>query len=1832
MPGIATWTRRLIAALVLGGGLLVALLLTSSSASATSLDSETRSPDAARIATGVGFSCAIDDGFVQCWGSGDYGELGTGNATDSNRPVAVALGDGRTAIQVVAGAHHACVLLGDGSVRCWGRNNHGQLGYGKSVTDTNGGPDAPGNPSKTPAALGAVSLGRTAIAISAGGDNTCALLNNGRIRCWGAGGGGQDGSGHPDDIGDDEKPSDVPAIDVSNEAIAVTTGNNHSCALLDDGTVRCWGHGAYGELGYGSNGSIGRDNSAGSGGAVALGGPAVAISAGGDDTCAVLGTGEVRCWGSGAFGELGGGNTDDVGLSNKPVDVPVVSLGAGRTAISVTAGTDHTCALLDNGTLRCWGAGVDGRLGYGNMDNIGDDELPSDAPGLVDVGGSVVAVSAGGSQTCARLGDGTIHCWGAGARGQLGYGDTKNVGDGVNGDATPASAGAVDTGATPEVRQVAAGTAHTCALASDGTVRCWGHGSSGQLGYGNTNDVGNSPNDLPSAVGTVDVGGSVKAIAAGGDHTCALRADGQVYCWGDGEHGELGYGNTANVGDGKNGDKKPLSAGPVSLGRTAVAVVAGDMHTCAILSGGVVRCWGNGAYGELGGGNTHDIGDDELPSAAPGVPVGGTVRALSAGLSGTCAILAKGDSRCWGNDDSDQLGYGNTNNLGDDETPDKADPISLGAGRRAVGFAQGFQHTCVALDDGTMRCWGASPQGELGHGNTNSYLGKAADAGPVWLSADSSRYSRLVDAGQTHTCVVMDDGQLRCWGFNPDGRLGTGNTDDVGDTEVPAQVDPVNVGDGRRVVSIGLGAAHTCAVLDDGTLRCWGYGSNGRLGTGSTADVGDTAADVPGKVDAVHVFDVLPVAVDDTLTVLQDAAATSIDVLANDTDPDGGPKIIASVTAPDHGAAAITGGTAVSYRPDAGFCGADSFSYTLNGGAQATVAVTVLCPVGVGAPTGVAGVASADHTGVEVSWTAPEELGTPALTGYAVTVTDEGSYPDGSGAAASVTQRFDSTDTHQAITGLVPGHRYVFQVAGYVRDGEGVADGALSDPSAVVVTASVPSAPTDLSATAGDGTVELSWAAPSDGGGLPPSGYLVYRSDSVPGAWTLLTSGPSGLPTTESFTDDSVVNGHTYFYAVSAVNALGESAMSSSPQAVTPSEPTTTTVVADPSPAQIGTPVTWTATVDPAPGGGTVAFVDTGTAVPGCSAVPVVTGGGVGRATCTTFYDAVGERHMVATFSGSTVFAASASDPVTETVGKEDQTITFAAPANVTYGDPDVALTPAPSASSDLPVSVVSWTPGVCTVVAGKVHVVHAGSCTLIASQAGDDSWSAAPDQSVSFTIGKAALTVTAPDASMSFGGAPPTVAPSYAGFASGDGAGVLDTAPTCMADPDTLVTSCSGGVDGDYAFSYIDGHLTVNDGDQSIAFPAPSGVAYGDGDFASGASASSGLPVSVASSTPGVCTVVGGEVHVVHAGSCTLIASQAGDDDWNAAPDVSASFMIGKAALMVTAPDASMVSGDSPPTVVPSYDGFVGADTAADLDTAPTCVADPETSTTSCSGGVDGDYAFTYADGHLSVNPADQQVHLAAPAVVSYAQASVPITATSDSGGPVELSATPARVCTVSGSTLAIHAAGTCTITGAQAGDVGHNPAQAVLTVTVHPVALKVTAASGSAVVKGKLPKVAALFSGFVRGDSVFSLDRQPSCKAVRGKVRHVKRHGKKVTVAKAGHTVCSGVKSGNYAVSYRSGRLAVAKNGYAVTSPSRFYLRGGVRAVVKLSAVAKKKCTYKVTGKLPAGLRWVHPKSWSKVSIAGTPTAHGVKKLKIVLRSGKHAMAKQKLTLEID
>ena len=207
---------------------------------------------------------------------------------------------------------------------------------------------------------------------------------------------------------------------------------------------------------------------------------------------------------------------------------------------------------------------------------------------------------------------GGVKWWGASEIGCLGYPGPHYDWD-IGDNETPASKGDVDIGG-PAI-QVTAGEAHTCALLRTGKVRCWGSYSNGRLGYDIHQNIGDD--ETPASAGNVDVGtGTVVQLTAGDTHTCALLDTGAMRCWGTGSEGELGYANIDAIGD----DETAGSGGDVDVGGAVVQAVAGDYHTCALLDTGVLRCWGWGAEGQLGYGNTNDIGDDETPDSAGDVP------------------------------------------------------------------------------------------------------------------------------------------------------------------------------------------------------------------------------------------------------------------------------------------------------------------------------------------------------------------------------------------------------------------------------------------------------------------------------------------------------------------------------------------------------------------------------------------------------------------------------------------------------------------------------------------------------------------------------------------------------------------------------------------------------------------------------------------------------------------------------------------------------------------------------------------------------------------------------------------------------------------------------------------------------------------------------------------------------------------------------------------------------------------------------------------------------------------------------------------------------------
>jgi len=418
-------------------------------------------------------------------------------------------------------------------------------------------------------------------------------------------------------------------------------------------------------------------------------------------------------------------------------------------------------------------------------------------------------------------------------------------------------ADAIDIGSVSGVKRIVSGDNHNCVLTSQNRVRCWGDNHFGQLGYGNTIDLGDAPTRLPFTAGDVPLPfdpttglpfDPVQQLVAGNNHTCVLMESGLVYCWGDNQFGQLGLNRTDNLGDGE----PVTSFGYVTLGDQAIRIAAGGDHTCAVLSSGALRCWGRNDFGQLGRGNTQRIGDDETVFSAGNVDLGAgvTVKDLALGGFHTCALLTTGAVRCWGRNSEGELGYGDGNNRGDNEPINNLPNVSLtGTVRKLVA---GAFHTCALTFDGTLRCWGYGGDGQLGqilpgmfdvfNRLVNPSWGDSGNERPSDLPSDIITGAQVTDvtAGDRHTCALSSDGQLKCWGLGTSGQLGYGNFGSQFTPPTPG----VNL-DGVTAFRISAGAAHTCALRSNGTVRCWGANDQGQLGRGNTT----TSATAVGNVD-----------------------------------------------------------------------------------------------------------------------------------------------------------------------------------------------------------------------------------------------------------------------------------------------------------------------------------------------------------------------------------------------------------------------------------------------------------------------------------------------------------------------------------------------------------------------------------------------------------------------------------------------------------------------------------------------------------------------------------------------------------------------------------------------------------------------------------------------------------------------------------------------------------------------------------------------------------------------------------------------------------------------
>jgi alpha-tubulin suppressor-like RCC1 family protein len=698
------------------------------------------------------------------WGNGSNGRLGNAQTTNRSTPVTTFSG-GTNWKQVSSGGTHTAAIKTDGTLWTWGNGNSGRLG--NAVTT--------GNISTPVTVFGG---GINWKQVSAGDTHTAAIKTDGTLWIWGFGDSGRLGNG----VTAGTRSTPVTTFAGGNNWKQVSAGNAHMAAIKTDGTLWTWGFGSSGQLGNAqtTNRSTPVTTFAG-------GNNWKQVSAGNVYTAAIKTDGTLWTWGNGGSGRLG----TNIVTTNR--STPITTFAGGTNWKQVSAGADHTAAIKTDGTLWTWGSGGSGQLG---RLAIGSNRV---TPVTTFAGGNnwadtattepedLYTLNAGDRHTAAIKTDGTLWTWGNGSSGRLGNANITNR-------STPVTTFAGGN----NWKQVSSGigffSAHTAAIKTDGTLWTWGDGPSGRLGNGATTGTISTP------VTTFAGGTNWKQVSSGDAYTAAIKTDGTLWTWGNGGFGRLGINNTTNrstpvtiFGGGTNW--KQVSAGtshiaaiktdgtlwtwgngnsgrlgtndttqrntPVTTfagGTNWKQVSAGDDHTAAIKTDGTLWTWGNGFRGRLG--NIITIASI-ISTPVTTFAGGNNWKQVSSGGTHTAAIKTDGTLWTWGNGDSGRLG--------DASLTDRSTPVTTFAG--GINWKQvsaGSDHTIALKDDVVNKelyVFGNNTSGQLGADIISQ------DFVPNQTFQQTTDWKQ-VSSGNAHTAAIKTNGTLWTWGGGGSGRLG----------------------------------------------------------------------------------------------------------------------------------------------------------------------------------------------------------------------------------------------------------------------------------------------------------------------------------------------------------------------------------------------------------------------------------------------------------------------------------------------------------------------------------------------------------------------------------------------------------------------------------------------------------------------------------------------------------------------------------------------------------------------------------------------------------------------------------------------------------------------------------------------------------------------------------------------------------------------------------------------------------------------------------------------------------------------------------------------------
>lgn len=698
-------------------------------------------------------------------------------------------------LSLAAGANHSCAVKLDGTLWCWGRNSAGQLGLGDTENRY---------------LLTQVGADRDWMNVAAGAEHTCAIREKNDARtlwCWGDNAYGQLGAG--------SDPRKISPVQIGSDVdwAMVESGSNHTCAIKINHTLWCWGANTYKQLGAVS--AIDKPDYPLR---VGDGNDWDQVALGNSHTCALKISGGVWCWGDNGFGKLGA--TGD-GKTQLQVESNI-------SWVFIALGGDHACGIKSDTTLWCWGKNRTGQVGNKSTEN---QLIP------VNVGEGWSTVALGASHTCALRIDGTPWCWGANDYSQLHTGDKiyrpdpTKIGSGFSWHA------------------VSLGDNHTCVLTQEKVLGCWGHNAYGQLGEGSTRD-------LMAPILVTNVGQDWESVSTGWYHTCGIKRDKSLWCWGfhsqpypvggTGQWVSVAVGMTMTCvvhingslycGDSLAGmtQLSPVYQYPSETG-TWSKVVAYMGTVCAVKPDRTLWCAQglgqptllskvdnnvdenafstscylktNGSMGCSGSasGTTTDWRSISAPISQCGIKIDGTLfcngtkfnddtdwSMVAASHTGWCAVKTNGTLWCG------------------------AQQIENATDWRSISVGYSSTYFCGIKTNGTLWCWGANKYSQLGDGST---IGKPA---PVPVVSSGNQWNQIT-VGAHHTCAI-NGGDLYCWGHNGYGQLGDGGT--VSKTK-PTPIYRISPS------AVSAGAYHTC-LISSVSLWCWGANGEGQLGIGNS--------------------------------------------------------------------------------------------------------------------------------------------------------------------------------------------------------------------------------------------------------------------------------------------------------------------------------------------------------------------------------------------------------------------------------------------------------------------------------------------------------------------------------------------------------------------------------------------------------------------------------------------------------------------------------------------------------------------------------------------------------------------------------------------------------------------------------------------------------------------------------------------------------------------------------------------------------------------------------------------------------------------------------------